>query len=177
MIEYFSFFLQCDTAVILGATVITFTPFLKMAEASINDVLPEVPYDPPKSDVKQQNLIKCVLTGSSKQYLGKAYTEEQINKLGAEEVDKLFRNYQAKLSDQMVMSLSKSIINMYSMGACAVLGMTNQDALSKDLESCPFLNSALQRVHLRTVLQIRFFPSTSKRRNIYSLKSDLSKDT
>ena len=36
-------------------------------------------------------------------------------------------------------------MNMYSMGACAMLGITNQDALSKDLENDPFLNSALQR--------------------------------
>ena len=34
---------------------------------------------------------------------------------------------------------------MYSMGACAVLGMSNQDGLSEDLENDPFLNSALQR--------------------------------
>ena len=34
---------------------------------------------------------------------------------------------------------------MYSMRACAVLGISNQDALSEDLESDPFLNSALQR--------------------------------
>ena len=34
---------------------------------------------------------------------------------------------------------------MYAMGACAVLGMTNQDAPSEDLESDPFQNSALQR--------------------------------
>ena len=51
----------------------------------------------------------------------------------------------AKLSGQMIKSLGKSIINMYSMGACAVLGKSNQDALSEDLESDPFLNSALQR--------------------------------
>ena len=31
------------------------------------------------------------------------------------------------------------------MGASAVLGITNQDALSEDLENDPFLNSALQR--------------------------------
>ena len=31
------------------------------------------------------------------------------------------------------------------MGACAILGTSNQDALSEDLESDPFLNSALQR--------------------------------
>ena len=34
---------------------------------------------------------------------------------------------------------------MYSMGACAALGISNQDALSEDLENDPFLNSALQR--------------------------------
>ena len=57
-----------------------------MAEVTINDLLPEVPYDPPKLDMKRQK------------YLGKAYTEEQINKLSAEEVDKLFSNYEAKFS-------------------------------------------------------------------------------
>ena len=45
----------------------------------------------------------------------------------------------------MVKSLGCSIINMYSMGACAALGISNQDALSEDLENDPFLNSALQR--------------------------------
>ena len=78
-------------------------------------------------------------------YLGKVYTEEQLAKLNDEEVDKLFNNYEAKLSGQMVKSLECSIINMYSMGACAVLGISNQDALSEDLENDPFLNSALQR--------------------------------
>ena len=31
------------------------------------------------------------------------------------------------------------------MGACAALGITNQKALSEDLENDPFLNSALQK--------------------------------
>ena len=78
-------------------------------------------------------------------YLGKVYTEKKIKELSDEEVDKLFNNYEAKLSGQMVKSLGKSIINMYSMGACADLEISNQDALSEDLESDPFLNSALQR--------------------------------
>ena len=38
---------------------------------------------------------------------------------------------------------------MYSMGACAALGISNQDALSEDLENNPFLNSALQRFTCR----------------------------
>ena len=60
-------------------------------------------------------------------------------------MEKLFNNYEAKVSGQMVKSLGHSIINMYSMGACTVLGISDQDALSKDLENDPFLNSALQR--------------------------------
>ena len=58
---------------------------------------------------------------------------------------KPFNNYEAKLSGQMVKSVGKSIINMYSMRASSALGITNQDALSEDLENNPFLNSALQR--------------------------------
>ena len=81
----------------------------------------------------------------SKLYLGKVYTEEQLAKLSKEEVEKLLNNYEAKLLRQMVKSLGKSIINMYSMGACSVLGITNQEALSEDLENDPFLSSALQR--------------------------------
>ena len=78
-------------------------------------------YDTPQTDTKNQKLLECILTRNSKLYLGKVYTEEQINKLSDEEVDKLFSNYEAKLSGQVVKSLGKSIINMYSMGACTTL--------------------------------------------------------
>ena len=98
-----------------------------------------------QSDTKHQKLLECILTGNSKLYLGKAYTEDQLANLNEEEVEKLFNNYEGKLSGQMVKSLGCSIINMYLMGACAVLGITNQDALSEDHENDPFLNSALQR--------------------------------
>ena len=111
-------------------------PSIKMAE----DI-----FSSPQSGTKCQKLLKCVLTANSKLYLGKAYTEDQLAKLSEEEVEKLFNNYEAKLSGQMVHSLGHSIINMYSMGACAALGMSNQDVLSEDLEGDPFLNSALQR--------------------------------
>ena len=102
-------------------------------------------YWAPQLDTKRQKLLECILTGNSKLYLGKVYTEEQLAKLNEEEVEKLFNNYEAKLSGQTVKSLGKSIINTYSMGACAALGITNQEALSKDLENDPSLNSALQR--------------------------------
>ena len=44
----------------------------------------------PQSDTKRQKLLKCILTGNSKLYLGKVYTEDQLAKLSEEEVGKLF---------------------------------------------------------------------------------------
>ena len=50
-------------------------------------------FSSPQSDTKYKKLLECILTGNSKLYLAKAYTEEQLKKLGDEEVDKLFNNY------------------------------------------------------------------------------------
>ena len=144
MLEYLNFCLLCALFALifyLYIQIIKYFPLLKMAEELIGNL----GYDPPQSDSKRQKLLERILTGNSKLYLGKVYTEEQLAKLNEEEVEKLFNNYQAKLSGQTVRSLGCSIINMYLMGACAVLGITNRDALSEDLENDPFLNSALQR--------------------------------
>ena len=138
MIEYLNFCLLSTLLTYLYFRIKRYLPLLKMAEEIFSG------YDA-QSDTKRQKFLECVLTGNSKLYLGKVYTEDQLKKLSEEEVEKLFNNYEAKLSGQMVKSWGKSIINMYSMGACPVLGITNQDALSEDLENDPFLNSALQR--------------------------------
>ena len=143
MIEYLNFCLLCaifTSILYLYIQIKRYLPLLKTSEELIGNL----GYDA-RSDTKHQKLLKCVLTGNSKLYLGKVYTEEQLAKLSKEEVEKLFNNYEAKLSGQMVKSLGKSVINMYSIGACAALGISDQDALSEDLENNPFLNSALQR--------------------------------
>ena len=145
MLEYLNFFLLCAIIALifyLYSRVKRYLLLLKIAEELISNLGYN---ETPQSDTKRQKLLECVLTGNSKLYLGKVYTEEQLAKLSEEEVEKLFNSYEAKLSGQMVKSLGKSIINMYSMGACSALGITNQDALSEDLENDPFLNSALQR--------------------------------
>ena len=144
MLEYLNFCLLCTifTSILyLYIRIKKYFPILKMAEELISNL----GHETPQSDTKRQKLLECVLTGNSKLYLGKVYTEEQLAKLSEEEVDKLFINYEAKLSGQMVKSLGKSIINMYSMEACSALGIRNLEALSEDLENNPFLNSALQR--------------------------------
>ena len=139
MLEYLNFCLLCVLFALilyLYAWVTKYFPLLKMAEEVFSGL---------QSDTKQQKLLKCILTGNSKLYLHKVYTEDQLAKRSGEEVEKLFNNYEAKLSGQMVRSLGCSIINMYLMGVCAVLGINNQEALSEDLENDSFLNSALQR--------------------------------
>ena len=144
MLKYLNFFLLCTIFTLIFYLYIRlkkYFPILKMAEELISNL----GYETQQSDTKRQKLLKCVLTGNSKLYLGKVCTEEQLAKLNEEEVEKLFNNYEAKLLGQTVKSLGKSIISMYSMGACSVLGITNQEALSEDLENDPFLNSALQR--------------------------------
>ena len=48
-------------------------------------------YGTPQSDTKRQKLLECVLTGNSKLYLGKVYTEEKIKGLNDEEVENSLR--------------------------------------------------------------------------------------
>ena len=141
MPEHLNLCLLCVLFAYLYIQMKRYLPLLKMAEEIFSG------YDA-QSDTKCQKLLKCVITFwllVSKLYLDKVYTEEQLVKLNKEEVEKLFNNYEAKLLGQMVKSLGHSIINMYLMGASVVLGITNQDALSEDLENDLFLNSALQR--------------------------------
>ena len=94
---------------------------------------------------KRERLAACILPGNSKMYLGKEYTEQQINEMDCTNVNTLLNRYKSVLSAQMTKSLGKSVINLYSNIACSVLGVGNQQELNTDLESDPFLNTALQR--------------------------------
>ena len=130
------------------------------------ELISNIGYESPQLDSKHQKLLECILTGNSKLYLGKVYTEDQLTKLSGAEVEKLFNNYEAKLSSQMVKSLGRSIINMYSMGACSALGITNQEALSEDLEN-EISKLCSSKVYLRIVLQIQIVLSSLKCWNNY----------
>ena len=94
---------------------------------------------------KRERLVACVLSGNSKMYLGKEYTEQQINEMDYNSINTLLNRYESILSAQMTKSLAKSVINVYSNLACSLLGVGNQQELSTDLECDPFLNTAMQR--------------------------------
>ena len=103
-----------------------------------------------ESDVreKREKLVACVLSGNTKQYLGKEYTEQQINEMACTNVNTLLNRHESVLSAQMTKSLGKSVINLYSNIACSVLGVGNQQDLSNDLECDPFLNTVKVRFFL-----------------------------
>ena len=81
MLEYLNFFLICGIFALifyLYTRVKRYLPLFKMAEEIFSSS---------QSDTKHQKLIECVLTGNSKLYLDKAYTEDQLAKLSEEEVE------------------------------------------------------------------------------------------
>ena len=61
---------------------------------------------------KRERLVACVLSGNSKMYLGKEYTEQQINEMDCNSVNTLLNRYESILSAQMTKSLGKSISNV-----------------------------------------------------------------
>ena len=99
------------------------------------------------NDVRdKRERLAAWLSGNSKMYLGKEYTEQQINEMDCTNVNMLLNRYESVLSAQMTKSLGKSVINLYSNIAWSVLGVGNQQDLSDDLECDPFFNTALQRL-------------------------------
>ena len=61
---------------------------------------------------KREKLVACVLSDNSKQYLGKEYTEQQINEMDCTNVNALLNRYESVLNAQMTKSLGKSVINL-----------------------------------------------------------------
>ena len=67
---------------------------------------------------KRERLITCVLSGNSKQYLGKDNTEQQINEMDSSNIMTLSNRYESVLSAQMTKSVGKSVIYLYSNISC-----------------------------------------------------------
>ena len=89
MLEYLNFCLLCAIFTLilyLYVRIKKYFPLLKMAEELISNL----GYETLRSDTKHEKLLECILTGNSKLYLDKIYTEVQLTKLSEEEVEKTF---------------------------------------------------------------------------------------
>ena len=58
---------------------------------------------------KRERLVACVLSGNSKQYLGKEYTEQQINEMDCNSISTLINRYESISSAQMTKSWVKAL--------------------------------------------------------------------
>ena len=90
MLEYLNLCLLCILFALilcLYSWIKRYLPLLKMAEELIGNLGHD---ETLQSATKHQKLLECILTGNSKLYLRKVYTEEQLAKLSEEEVEKLF---------------------------------------------------------------------------------------
>ena len=87
MLEYLNFCLLCVLFALIFyqyTQVKRYLPLLKMAEELISNLgyeTPQSPHSEASSDRKRQKLLECILTGNSKLYLGKIYTEYQLANL------------------------------------------------------------------------------------------------
>ena len=52
---------------------------------------------------KRERLVACVLSGNSKMYLGKEYTETQINEMDYNSINTLLNRYESVLSAQITL--------------------------------------------------------------------------
>ena len=102
---------------------------------------------------KRERLVACVLSGNSKMYLGKEYTEQQINEMDCTNVNMLLNRYESVSSAQMTKSLGKSVISLYSNIACSVLGVGNQ----QDLSVTNFLTQLNNDLHVTCTIALVFF--------------------
>ena len=86
MLECLNFCLLCSLFALIFYLYIRirkYFPILKMAEELIGNL----GYEALQSDTKHQKLLECILTGNSKLYQSKVYTEDQFAKLSEEEVE------------------------------------------------------------------------------------------
>ena len=51
---------------------------------------------------KRKRLIACVLSGNSKMYLGKEYTEQQIDEIGCNSINTLINRIHSKCSNDQI---------------------------------------------------------------------------
>ena len=97
------------------------------------------------SELKRERLSAIVAGGKGKQYLGKDLQLSDINSMSAEEINKLYTKYEARLGSSMTKTLGNSFINLYVLGVSKYFNVIDPPKLIKDLEEDPYIDNALNR--------------------------------
>ena len=99
----------------------------------------------PTTAAKRERLATVVAGGQARQYLGKAWSAEEIDALGDDEVGKLYARYEVRLGAAMTKTLGRAAIQLYTSVVSMFLPIPpeNRQPLLEDLESDPFVGHAL----------------------------------
>ena len=96
-----------------------------------------------EQETKRERLSAIVAGGGSKQYLGRDLQLSDIDTMTAEQINKLYCRYEARLGASMTKTLGNSFISLYVMGVSKYFNVVNPPKLIQDLEEDPFINHAL----------------------------------
>ena len=118
------------------------TEVVQPAPAAV--VKPAVPQ--PTTVAEQRDRLAIIAAGGqARQYLGKSLSVEEIDKMGDDEVRKIYTCYEARLGVCMTKTLGKAVLQLYTTVATMFLPIPpeNRQPLMEDLESDPFVDHAL----------------------------------
>ena len=96
----------------------------------------------------KEKLIQVVVSGKSRQYLGKAYNTKEIEELNQEQIQKLYARYEAVLGGLITKQLKLHMCIAYSRAVkfiCPTLNFELDDikGLANSLSEGPFIDLAL----------------------------------
>lgn len=99
------------------------------------------------SDVaqKRERLCQVIAGGQAERYLGRALSLDQVDKLSASEIEKLYARYEMCLGASMSKTLGHAVLNMYSDLAAFYRPKINPSSLAADLEANPLVELGISR--------------------------------
>lgn len=110
-----------------------------------------IPCSTTEDNKVKERLIHVVASGKSKQYLGRLYSTDEIEKLDDKELSKLYARYEAVLGGQITQTLKQHMIYAYTRAfefLCPTvsqgrLAVYDTDEMCKHLNDGPFIDLAL----------------------------------
>ena len=110
-----------------------------------------LPQETPADNKMKQRLIQVVAGGKSKQYLGKLYSTDEIDKLDEKELEKLYARYEAILGGKITQTLKQHMIFAYTRAVQVLCPTVSQDRfmvsnpqeMHQSLNDGPFIDLAL----------------------------------
>ena len=105
----------------------------------------------PQDNKMKERLIHVVASGKSKQYLGRLYNTDEIEKLDEKELSKLYARYEAVLGGYITQTLKQHMIFAYTRAVevlCPTVSqgrfaVQNKDQMFQSLNDGPFIDLAL----------------------------------